>query len=182
MWANMSFDEREVLEEIEASKSDRATAIVAAAILEDRLTKAIQSKLRNDKDAVSRLFRQSGPLGSFSAKIDLGYLMGLYSPEIYKDMHTIREIRNAFAHGLREKDFCSTRIGDLCRNIKNFDRNFIIQGVHRRDKIKRQAIFTRLDPDSQTFNREKFVRTCQILVLLLSLFLRKRQPRLSLLR
>ena len=39
-----------------------------------------------------------GPLGTLSVKIDLAFSLGLLAPNIWKDLHTLRDIRNAFAH------------------------------------------------------------------------------------
>jgi hypothetical protein len=66
---------------------------------------------------MSRLFRGSGPLGNFGAKIDLGFLMGLYGREKRDDLHTIREIRNAFAHKTKTITFNSTEPKTLCKKL-----------------------------------------------------------------
>jgi DNA-binding MltR family transcriptional regulator len=176
MWVNATPAEFEVIKELEESRSDRATAIVASAILEERLSSAITSRLQKDEKALSRLFKYSGPLGTFSSKIDLGYLMGLYGKEIYCDLNTIREIRNEFAHSLRTSGFKSQRVNDLCKNLKAFERNFLIRW-RVRGRIKKQKMFTELDPKSPSINREKFVRTCQVLVALIVFSIRARRPR-----
>lgn len=64
-----------------AHESDRSAAIIAATFVEDRLQQGLECRFR--RDAVARpvteeLFRIAGPLGSFSAKIRLGFLLRLY--------------------------------------------------------------------------------------------------------
>ena len=66
-----------MIKEVE-SGSDRAAAILAASCVEDQLAFAIKCKLCPDDKALIRdMFQVRGPLGSFSAKISMGYLLGL---------------------------------------------------------------------------------------------------------
>ena len=81
-----------------------------------------------DKKIDERLFLPSGPLGSFSAKIDLAYISGLITKSAHSDLVRVKEIRNAFAHNLEIKDFQSNKIRDNVKNltlinshIKNFE-------------------------------------------------------------
>ena len=180
VWIAITEDERKAIEDIEATGSDRATVIVAAAIVEERLATAIKSKLHSDKEIVSHIFRVSGPLGSFSAKIDLGFLMGLYGKEAHSDLDTIKEIRNEFAHRLRSTNFNSQRVHDLCKNIKAADSNFEIAPVRNAKKsgrFKKQKMFEALDDRSPTYMRERYVRASQVFVVRLSLFTRTRRPK-----
>src|SRR6516165_7584146 len=89
-----------VLDELE-SASPRAAVIVGASFVEDHLTRLIKSRLMDDENALTHFFDQNGALGTFSAKTKLGYLMGLYSQEAWKELETVRSIRNDFAHELR---------------------------------------------------------------------------------
>jgi DNA-binding MltR family transcriptional regulator len=78
--------------------SDRAAAIMAGAFLEEQLRDAIERLLLNDKEARKRFTKHSGPLGSFAAKINLVYLLGLYSKTVQDDLIVVSDIRNLFAH------------------------------------------------------------------------------------
>jgi hypothetical protein len=115
-----SDEEQKVFKEIE-SYSDRAAAIVAAVIVERRVEQQIVARLHNHPKPLDRLFRTSGPMGTFSAKIDLAHLMGIYGPDAYRDLVTLKNIRNSFAHHLDIVDFKSERINDLCKNLKLLD-------------------------------------------------------------
>jgi DNA-binding MltR family transcriptional regulator len=84
-------DERDAHAEIEANM-DRAAAIVSAAFVDDRLSVALKSRLHNDKKTIDDMFNHSGPLGSFSAKINLAFLIGMFSKEAIHDLHIIREV------------------------------------------------------------------------------------------
>jgi len=67
-------EDKETTEEIERQE-DRAAAIIAAAYFENRLMLAIQERLEDDAKVINSFFQNMGPLASFSAKIDLAYLM-----------------------------------------------------------------------------------------------------------
>ncbi|HEX3367851.1 hypothetical protein, partial [Phenylobacterium sp.] len=79
--------------------SDRAVAVVVASILDRSLEDALLGWMRTlsagDREA---LFSTRGVLASFSAKIDLAFAFKIYGPNTRADLHTIREIRNLFAH------------------------------------------------------------------------------------
>lgn len=84
---------------------------------------AIQAFLEKDKTAWDRLFRKSGPLSSFSAKIDLARLLAMTSSAIHSDLHILRDIRNEFAHSVLDKNlipltFQTPRIKEKCLALK----------------------------------------------------------------
>src|SRR5260370_29125745 len=101
--------------------SDRAAAIVGAVFVEESLTAFIQARLQPDKDLIPELFRSSGPLGAFSVKINVGHLMSLYSGDARKELETIKEIRNEFAHRIA-RSFSFERIRDLANNLSISER------------------------------------------------------------
>lgn len=69
-WMLFNDDETEAVRELFKS-SDRAAAIMAATIVETRLTAAIKHRFNPHVAVQNEMFRSSGPLGSFSAKIKL---------------------------------------------------------------------------------------------------------------
>jgi hypothetical protein len=115
-WITVSAEDKPIVEEIER-QTDRAAALIASAYVEERLLLAIQARTNRHEKIEKDLYRGSGPLGTFSAKIDLGLLLGIYEPKIHQMLNTIRNIRNEFAHQPKPRDFNSQRIGDLCDNI-----------------------------------------------------------------
>ena len=96
--------------------SARAAAIVGAVLVEESLTNLLKSRLNRDQGILDDVFRPSGPMGTFSTKIKMGFLMGLYSPETRRELDTIREIRNEFAHNMA-RSFDVQRIRDLANNL-----------------------------------------------------------------
>lgn len=119
-WSLFNDDETEAVRELFKS-SDRAAAIMAATIVENRLTAAIKHRFNPHVAVQKEMFRSSGPLGSFSAKIKLAYLMGICSERAFKDLEVMKDIRNRFAHHIDIKDFNSQRIADWCKNFQLID-------------------------------------------------------------
>lgn len=108
----------------EASKelegeSDRAAAIVGASLLENLLESIFRKAMIDHKEKeVENIFNVYGPLGSFKAKIDLSFLLGLFPhAKIYQDLNLIRKIRNEFAHGHKELSFAHNSIRDRMSNL-----------------------------------------------------------------
>lgn len=64
------------------------------------------------------MFNGTGPLASFSSRIDLAYFHGYFPKDTYDDLHVIRRIRNEVAHSFRRVDFQSGAIADLSRQLK----------------------------------------------------------------
>jgi hypothetical protein len=76
-----------------------ATVMVLSARLEQALTWIIQGRMPNLSNRQKpKLFEAYGPLASFSAKIDVGFALGFITESERRTLHTIRQIRNEFAH------------------------------------------------------------------------------------
>jgi len=80
-------------------ESDRAAAIVVAAMLDEALRVLLERLLVPAPSAErSILERYDAPLGSFAARIDAAFQLGLISKYMARDLHLVRRIRNDFAH------------------------------------------------------------------------------------
>jgi hypothetical protein len=88
---------REALDELEHA-SPRAAAILGAVFVDESLATLLKSKLKQDMKLLGDMFGRSKPLGGFGPKINLGFLMGLYSEVARTELDIIRKIRNEFAH------------------------------------------------------------------------------------
>ena len=82
-------------------ESDRAGAILCAVTLDETLKELLGSALISNypKD----IFKNHGPLATFSARINMAYSMGLISQNEYRELHLIRKVRNEFAHDVSHK-------------------------------------------------------------------------------
>jgi mannitol operon repressor len=170
-WLHMAEREleqiQETIAEIEGG-SDRAAAIVAAAFVEDHLATALQRRMRENAKIVAELFRSSGPLGSFSAKIDMAFLLGLITEEAHKELHAIRAIRNLFAHTLGKLSFNSGRILNLSNNLVYADNGsvtFFPPGITDFCLF----LLPKSDSDKLLEPRTRFIRACEFFIGALSL-------------
>ena len=106
-----------IVDELER-QTDRGAGIIGAAFIERLLLQALKSRMRlntsDDKKAAKNLFDRMRPLSTFSPKIDLGLVLGLYRSEVWRDLHHIRDIRNDFAHAIEPRVFNFQKIRDAC--------------------------------------------------------------------
>lgn len=108
--------------------SDRAAAIVAASLLEQRIDAALRAMFLDaqrprskGETVVSQAFRTSGPFGPFSTKIDMLLMLGMVSEQAHRDLFYIKEIRNSFAHKISSLSFEKAPIRDLTMELKLFE-------------------------------------------------------------
>jgi hypothetical protein len=157
-------DERDAHAEIEAS-FDRAAAIVSAAFVDDRLTAALKSRLHYDKKIIDSMFNPSGPLGSFSARINLAFLIGMLSKKSTEDLHIIREVRNEFAHKLTTKSFNAQRVRDLIKNMQ------VIRNARIRLSGGKNALTMEFSPGfdkgQSPSPRDVYIKSCQYFIFIL---------------
>ena len=79
--------------------SDRACAVLAGAILDERLKTLISTYLLPAKNKKQdKLLGRSSPLESFSSRIELARRLNLISEEKRKALDWVRDIRNDAAH------------------------------------------------------------------------------------
>lgn len=104
--------------ELFKEKSDRETAIVDACYLDNLLETIIQKSYIKDPQ-VKTIFKNDRILHSFYTKINIAYFSGLIQNNVYKDLKTICEIRNKFAHAvMTELDFNNKTIVKLIEKLK----------------------------------------------------------------
>src|SRR5438874_903551 len=79
-------------------ESDRGIALIMTAWLDDALEQFLKARIIQDAKVIESLFGLDRPLGTFSAQINAAYVFGFIGKERLSDLHTIRDIRNLFAH------------------------------------------------------------------------------------
>jgi DNA-binding MltR family transcriptional regulator len=170
-WTVTHTDEMDAIDELNRYASDRAIGIVVASIVETHLTSLVKSAMVSNPislkgDPVDKsLFRSSGPIGSFSAKIKLAYLMGLVSEECFRDLENMREIRNRFAQHLDIGSFGMREITDLCMRFTMVDKYVTdpLNGIHGDPS----ALFALETPDAARmltadYPRERYLLAGQV--------------------
>jgi hypothetical protein len=98
------------------TESDRACAVLGAALLDARLESLYNRRLRCSKN---ELLSSSGPIGAFSARIRLAHALAWISDDVEHDLNVIRSVRNEFAHNFdHELSFANQSLADRCRNLR----------------------------------------------------------------
>ena len=99
------------------AETNRGAALMSAAYLDDKVKELIQNRLVQDKKTLRRAFDFNGPLGTFSSRIDFSYLLGILLKNACRDLHTIRAIRNQFAHHAAPLSYEDKEIKPLCERL-----------------------------------------------------------------
>lgn len=99
------------------AETDRGCALMAGAFLDDQLVLLLRKVLVDEKALVDTLFDFSSSLGTFSARIDMCYALGIIPRDARRDLHLIRKIRNDFGHVARPLTFDDSRISSRCREL-----------------------------------------------------------------
>lgn len=148
----------ETFKEALSNEPDRGAVLVAAAYLEEKLElllyvyfqseKAFHNKASINGKEFNTAFEEllgspSKPLGSFSSKINLVYLLGLLTEWEYRDLETIRKIRNNFAHQIESASFKNADTAGLIKNLLDHSRE---EGTRFKRKVRYMAhlIITRI--------------------------------------
>ena len=98
-------------------ESDRGSALVAVAWVDDALEACLRASFLDEKKIVDAILRQDGPLGSFSSRVKTAYLLGIITASLYSDLEIMRGIRNEFAHVRRSVRFKDQSIKDRCKSL-----------------------------------------------------------------
>lgn len=105
---------------------DGAYVITAAAILDERLKLVFESFLVTGKheSIIARdLMEPDGVLGSYDARAQIAYVLGLISENEYHDLKAIGRIRNRFAHELSGLTFADEGIKGRTNGLKLSQQN-----------------------------------------------------------
>ena len=100
------------------NESDRATAILAGALLDEQLRQLLSNYLIEDGTEVSLLLGQEQPLGSFGARLRAAYCLGLLEKDEYAILLKLKKIRNDFAHGLHGLTFKDKSVSCTCDELR----------------------------------------------------------------
>jgi hypothetical protein len=106
-WAIFDDSHLRAIAEIIHSGSERVTAIVGGALLDDTLRRTLAERLRDDRDITKKLLKVNGALGNTGPKIDLLYQLYAFGKPERNALYGLTEARNYFAHNL-DASFNST--------------------------------------------------------------------------
>jgi len=100
-------------------ETDRGLALVGAALLDEKLAETLRLFFCEGKAAEALLKEGDAPLGTFSARIELCFALGLIDEFEYQEINLLRKVRNEFAHSKHGTTFQSEKIKSLCANLKS---------------------------------------------------------------
>ena len=101
------------------NETDRGSAILGAAMLDQKLKTILQDFLIEGKSTDLLFNAPNAPLGTFSSRQHLAFSLGLISEYEYNDCEIVRKIRNDFAHKFElDFSFKEKRIATLCRKLE----------------------------------------------------------------
>lgn len=99
----------------------RELAVVAAAVLDVALAELLTLRLARYEKEAGEFLGLNGdgraPAGSFGARIQLGLLIGLLTPDDAAALRIVKEIRNLFAHRVRV-DFLSPHVVKATKKLQ----------------------------------------------------------------
>jgi len=165
-WVHVSKDVESALNEIE-TEGDRAAAIVAATFVDEHLALVIRHSLHQNKKIADEMFSNSGPLGTFSSKINLAFLIGVFSAKCHKELNIIKRIRNLFAHDLALRGFESQQVKDIVKNLVRHESKFTITNLDRQGH-KRTLVYAPESTPSLN-SRDRYIRSCKYYTAVLSM-------------
>jgi len=104
-----------------STQSDRALVLVGTSFLDEALDGLLRARfsarMTRPKSLTKTLFEGYGPLATFSAKIHIAYCLDLMEEWMYRDLNTIRKLRNTAAHSVEEIDFSSDAVTRLTSQL-----------------------------------------------------------------
>lgn len=100
------------------SESDRGCALLAASYLDGEIETLLKRHFVDEPNVVAEMLSPNGPIGSFSTRIDLAFLLGLIGSTARRDLQLIRKIRNDFGHCPHPLTFDEPSIAARCREMR----------------------------------------------------------------
>ncbi|MCJ2033176.1 transcriptional regulator [Methylobacterium sp. J-068] len=97
-------------------ESDRGQSLVACSYLDDLLKRTLSAHFANQEVGLKLVEGFNAPLGTFSTRIAAAFALGLVTEREYRELETLRRIRNRFAHEVHVS-FETNAVRDLCGNL-----------------------------------------------------------------
>lgn len=111
---------RSVVEALK-EESDRGTVVLAAAWLDESLTRIIAKFLKPVSPVDEKLLKAGQPIGDLGTKIILAERLNLVHPDLLSSLSLMRKLRNDFAHLSSHLSFPTPNVKDRVSEL--FKRN-----------------------------------------------------------
>nr|WP_288836593.1 hypothetical protein [uncultured Flavobacterium sp.] len=107
------------------AESDRGAVILACSLFDIALKAKIKSYLVSIENVNDDIFDDANsPLSTFSSKINMAFRLAIISNQLKSDLHTLRDIRNSFAHNIDGCNFDDEEVINSINKLK-ISSNFI---------------------------------------------------------
>ncbi len=100
-------------------ESDRGLALVASALIDDKLGETLRSFFCEGSSAAKLLDDSNAALSTFSSRCEACFALGLIDDKEYSEIALIRKVRNEFAHAKHGLSFQTPRVQGLCSSLKS---------------------------------------------------------------
>ncbi|MDE3041065.1 MAG: hypothetical protein KGJ82_10890 [Nitrospirota bacterium] len=134
------------------NEPDFSIVVVSTSYVDACLSALLQSFMLESSVSDKLLDSRSGALGSFAARSDAAYVMGLIPKTIYQDLQQLAEIRNQFAHHHLSLSFSIPAVEAACLKLKHL-------GTMKNGDIDEPAF----PPDRMPPARERFKFTVMVI-------------------
>lgn len=108
------------------NESDIACVLILTSYLDQCVASLLNNFLINKSNTVDKLLNPNGILGTFRARSELIYSLGLIPKSLFENLITIGQIRNRFAHSHLEVDFSNKNIIDLINSLQTPNIKFYV--------------------------------------------------------
>ncbi len=100
------------------NEPDFSVIVVSCAYLDACLGSILEKHFLRNSATERLLDVRSGGLGSFVARADVCYALGLIPKQIYQDLQVLATIRNQVAHHHLMLSFSSSEVAKECKSLK----------------------------------------------------------------
>lgn len=100
-------------------ETDRGLPLVASALIDDKLLETLRAFFCEGPSAVKLLDEGTAPLGTFSARTEACFALGLIDEYEHSEITLLRKVRNEFAHAKHGISFQSPRVQGLCSSLRS---------------------------------------------------------------
>jgi hypothetical protein len=143
----------EALEQELYGASDRATAVMFGAIVENGLQYLLETEIKPDLNSKDR----SKIFSTFASKTALAYALKLIGPISRADLDLIQLLRNAFAHSRKPFGFDAPEVKAVCDELKIPD----LPGAYIPDGFLERVPFEQLKAANDISNpRTRYISAC----------------------
>ena len=113
-------DEFETSIRMMRKESDRASAVMGAALTEEGLTEVMVAFMKNGRDRKALFEDVGAPFGTFKSKTVAAHALGLIGDDVKEQLDVIRWIRNQFSHALLAISFETPQIAASCAKLGDY--------------------------------------------------------------